>query len=890
MDLACQREVQKPGVFHPLLAAATLVQTRNRLLDVPGKRQMPKPDEEPLTVTYPTGFAWDPEASTAPPVSYISACDPALLPRQGWRVGQVFLDGFEVEGVLGQGGMGTVYLVRQQATENRLAVKRARLAHPDIRRRFLAELQLWMDLPAHAHLAPCRFFRTVEDEVVIFSDLATGGSLADWIVQGRLHRLAEILDIAIQVARGLHALHERGLVHQDVKPANVLMSAEGIARVADFGLARARARVHQPGPTGDGQSLLVSGGAMTPAYCSPEQAAGRAVSRRTDIWSWGVLVLEMFVGQVPCCERGGPHAPEVLEHFPGLERMPASLVALLQLCFNHDPAGRWANLAEPAAELARIYRQSLGADYPREESGDPPSGESELAPLDRQTSGPGRWEPPRKWLTRAFQAAGRDVTEVESVLPPPAASRRAQAVADLSVYEEARQLLDRLIARGQDELRPQLAALSAQQALVHASVGDWPGARELFERSSSAWEDLIYNRGRRELTPWLVRTCLLEAQALRGLGEFAQALALCDRVVEIWNRLDNRRRRRDMRADLAAALFEKGLVVRDQGNRRTALPFIDRAIELWRPLVEQEGQLAPANDLAHAYLARAGILSALGQFREALDLCDDAIGLRRRLVRKEGRRDLEGDLARAYVTLANVERAQENPRGSLTHYDQAITLFEELIADGRDDLLGDLARTLVAQGHALRILGEPARAADLCGRAVTILERLVHQEGRSDLQHELARAYLQQGNAQRLAGQAGLALGRCDQAVAVWDRLVHREGRSGLRNDLARAYIARAHVLRQLWQTRQALEWYDRAIELRQTIVDTCDSEDVPIDLARDRVSRAELLVELGETGRARVELVEAIDPLERAIEQTRRSDLRSVLARARKLQEQLGE
>jgi tetratricopeptide (TPR) repeat protein len=866
-----------------------------RLKD-PGDAAMPDPPERlPQTISHVPSGAWNPEASTAPPVSHVSAIDPALLARRPWRVGEVFLDDFEVEGVLGQGGMGTVYLVRQLASDRRLAAKRARLALPDARRRFLAELQLWMDLPEHPHLAPCRFFRTVEDEVVIFSDLATGGSLADWITQGRLRRLADVLDIAVQVARGLHALHERGLVHQDVKPANVLMASDGLARVADFGLARARARFSQPAAAGEGQSVLVTGGAMTPAYCSPEQAFGKAVSRKTDVWSWGVLVLEMFVGKVPCCEKGGASAGEVLQRYlqssdSHIERMPASVAAVVQLCLSAEPGERWPNLAEASLEMARAYRHCLGADYPRAWPDAEPAGEGELAPLDRQASGPGRWESPRKWLTRAFQAAGRDVTEAEAILPPPAASRRAQAVADLSAYEEARGMLERLVGDGQEDLRPQLTALCVQKALVHSSVGDWPGARELFDRALQAWGELVGPRkgwGRRELTPWLVRTCLLKAQALRGLGEHDEAVALCDRVMALWGGLDNRRRRREMRADLAAAQLEKGLVLRDRGDRRAALPLLDQAIGTWRQLVEQEGQTASANDLAQALMARAGVLSSLGQFREALEQCDQAIALRQRLVRREGRRDLEGDLARAYVTRANVLRAREDPRASLPHYEQAVALYEGLIEDGRDDLTTELARACIAHGHALRVLGEPARAAGLCERAVTLLERLVHQEGRSDLQHELARAYLQQANGLRLAGQAGVALCPSDQAVAVWERLVHREGRAGLSNDLARAYVGKAAVLRELRQWRTALALYDQAIALRESLP---AREDVVIDIARDRVSRAELLAEMGDVERARAEVGAAGVVLQDAVNRLRRGDLRGMLTRARRLQSRLGD
>src|SRR4051812_28725754 len=198
---------------------------------------MPPPGDEqarPLGSTF--YYASTGEAPTYATEAYqFAAAEP-------WPPGHAFLDEFVVEGVLGRGGMGEVYRVRRQSTGEVLAVKRACLRGEDVRRSFLAELETWIDLPDHPHLVACRFFRTVGDEVVLFTDVATGGSLADWIAQGRLTALDGRLDVAIQVAWGLHAVHELGVVHQDVKPANVLMSEDGTARVADFGLARARAQ------------------------------------------------------------------------------------------------------------------------------------------------------------------------------------------------------------------------------------------------------------------------------------------------------------------------------------------------------------------------------------------------------------------------------------------------------------------------------------------------------------------------------------------------------------------------------------------------------------------------------------------------------------------------
>ncbi len=158
-----------------------------------------------------------------------------------WSPGEVLLGEFEIERRLGAGGMGTVFLVKSRSTGQRFALKAvlpAKLHDEDSRRAILDELQTWIDLPDHPHLAACRFFRTIGNEVAIFAEYVEGGSLHDWIQSRKLTQEEQILDVAIQFAWGLHAAHEMGLIHQDAKPGNVLMMPDGTAKVADFGLAR----------------------------------------------------------------------------------------------------------------------------------------------------------------------------------------------------------------------------------------------------------------------------------------------------------------------------------------------------------------------------------------------------------------------------------------------------------------------------------------------------------------------------------------------------------------------------------------------------------------------------------------------------------------------------
>ncbi|WP_433236395.1 protein kinase domain-containing protein [Actinomadura nitritigenes] len=286
---------------------------------------------------------------------------------------------YDVVDVYEQGGMGVVYRVRHLAWNTELAVKspRPELFRGDAdRKRFVREAETWVSLGLHPHVCSCYYVRTLGGIPRVFAEYMDGGSLREWIDEHRLHRgstpdLARVLDVAIQVAWGLQHSHDHGLVHQDMKPANVLLDAAGTAKVTDFGLARAR-----PVPAGSGAgsgsvagaSVLVSTGGMTPAYASPEQMAGADLGRSTDIWSFAVTVLEMFTGEVSW--MAGPAAGAALADLRErgeLARagMPATVADLLARCLRDDPAERPGSMSEVAAVLSRIHADETGRPYPR---------------------------------------------------------------------------------------------------------------------------------------------------------------------------------------------------------------------------------------------------------------------------------------------------------------------------------------------------------------------------------------------------------------------------------------------------------------------------------------------------------------------------------------------
>ena len=309
----------------------------------------------------------------------------------GWRVGEVVDELYEVRDEITSGGMGVVHRVHHRGWNMDLAVKTPRpelVSSPQQVADFETEAETWVGLGLHPHIVSCVYVRRLDGLPRVFAEWIDGGSLADAIEQGRLYAgtnddvLARILDVAIQFAWGLDYSHSQGLVHQDVKPANLMLTGDWTAKVSDFGLAKARAAASESTPNAPGASVLAAfGGGLTPAYCSPEQASafhfatsgGRpgALSRATDVWSWAISVWEMFTGEPPC--RQGQVAAEAFTMFrddprvdhPAIPAMPDAIAELLGRCLNPDPATRPRRMGELADELAGLYQRLAGVPYPR---------------------------------------------------------------------------------------------------------------------------------------------------------------------------------------------------------------------------------------------------------------------------------------------------------------------------------------------------------------------------------------------------------------------------------------------------------------------------------------------------------------------------------------------
>ncbi|MGW3951826.1 protein kinase domain-containing protein [Streptomyces sp. NPDC004752] len=317
-------------------------------------------------------------AYTRPDIPVAPTAAPAG--SETWTAGAVIDGRYEVLGVLGRGGMGVVHRVRHLAWGTDLAVKSPLPAvlgnRPAWRERLTAEAQTWVSLGLHPHVCGCHYVRTLGGIPRIFTEYVPGNNLAQRITDRTLYAggaeavLARVLDLAVQVAWGLEHAHARGVVHQDVKPANVLLDDDGTAKITDFGLAVARTRTL---PTAPATAARDGGaGGMTLPYASPEQAAGGRVGRRSDLYSFAVSVLEMFTGGVRWMT--GPAAGAALDAYlaegpdeEGLPALPPTLARVLTRCLRHDPADRPSSMTAVAAELTALHGRLLGRPYPRPE-------------------------------------------------------------------------------------------------------------------------------------------------------------------------------------------------------------------------------------------------------------------------------------------------------------------------------------------------------------------------------------------------------------------------------------------------------------------------------------------------------------------------------------------
>jgi serine/threonine-protein kinase len=266
-------------------------------------------------------------------------------------------DRYILERELGRGGMGIVWIARDVVLERRVAVKELVVppaSASDFVTRFRKEARALAKL-THPNIVQVHDFLEAGDRLQMVIELAEGGSLADRLAKQGAMPAAEAAHVLADVARGLAFAHAEGVVHRDVKPQNILFSRDGIPKIADFGLAKLAS---DPGMTMTGSVL------GSPAYLSPEQAAGSEADERSDIYSLGVTLYEALAGRPPfqgevvalLARHLHEEPTPVHESNPDV---PVGLAQLVSAMMRKDPAAR-PRLDEALAVLETEAARAAG--------------------------------------------------------------------------------------------------------------------------------------------------------------------------------------------------------------------------------------------------------------------------------------------------------------------------------------------------------------------------------------------------------------------------------------------------------------------------------------------------------------------------------------------------
>jgi serine/threonine-protein kinase len=278
-------------------------------------------------------------------------------------IGTTIGDRYVVDDVLGEGGMGKVYLVHHKVIDKQLAIK---ILHAELAKdkeavgRFVREAKSASSI-GNQHIVDISDFGETSDGSTYFVMEYLGGeTLADLIDDGGALPVEKICDISLQMCDGLAAAHRKQIIHRDLKPDNVTLTKQGnrenFVKILDFGIAKV-------GAAKSSTKLTMAGAVFgTPHYMSPEQAAGAQVDYRTDIYSLGVMMYEMVSGELPfnadnfmgILTQHMYKAPVPIRALVSAPDCPAGLEAVILKCLSKKPDGRYQTMDELADDIRRF--------------------------------------------------------------------------------------------------------------------------------------------------------------------------------------------------------------------------------------------------------------------------------------------------------------------------------------------------------------------------------------------------------------------------------------------------------------------------------------------------------------------------------------------------------
>jgi len=285
---------------------------------------------------------------------------------RGPQIGTLFAGRYEIQSVLGVGGMGIVYEAYDRELDDLVAIKTLRPDAPAVATsrldRFKQEIRLARRI-THPNVLRTHDLGESNGSTFLSMELVRGRTLKQLVETGGIVPTAVGLQIAKQISAGLAAAHEAGVIHRDVKSQNIMIGPTGAVKIMDFGIARLT----------DDPEMTATG---TPDYMPPEQTRGLPLDYRSDIYSTGVVLYEVFTGSLPF--EGDTPVAVILKHINEAAPLPQSrnpwiepgIAAVVLKCLEKDPGARFQSMNELSEALAEeTARQTAGKPETRSENG-----------------------------------------------------------------------------------------------------------------------------------------------------------------------------------------------------------------------------------------------------------------------------------------------------------------------------------------------------------------------------------------------------------------------------------------------------------------------------------------------------------------------------------------
>lgn len=650
---------------------------------------------------------------------------------------------------LGMGAFGAVWKAHDTELDRTIAIKiprRGQLNYEETEK-FLREARAAAQL-RHPGIVPVHEVGRENDTVYIVSDFVDGLTLTDWLT-GQRATTAEAARLCVQIAEALHHAHEKGVIHRDLKPGNIMLDREGDPHIMDFGLAKREAG--EITMTADGQIL------GTPAYMSPEQAKGEGhyVDRRADVYSLGVILFELLTGERPFRGNTRMLIHQLLTEEPPSPRklnaaIPRDLETICIKCLEKDPDRRYQTAASLQEDL-----QNYLDDKP-----------IAARPINR-------FQRTWRWCKRRPLVAGLsaslflalttglvistllwlraeenwDLAEQQrskaEISAEQAAEQRAIALANLKEADAQRQEANaqrkQADAQRADAEASFAIALDAVERMLYRvgntkleDVPQMEGVQaELLEEAESFFEKLMVRnstnpvlRKRAGKAHWaLADFCQRGHRYQRAEQAYLAAIAQFEQLVEEFPDEP------EYRSDLAATCSNLCVLYDDKlHNPEASKKLLDRSLAIREQLAaENPDDDDYQHDLGFSYQVRANWLRDNDRGDEAEEAFQKAIAIRTRLVEKSPKKkSYNAELARCYGSLGWFYSRSDRSDEANEYFEKSLGIREELLQKYPRDrgLQDDFARALGSIGDNYYKRGKYDKALRQFNRAVKVWGKL----------------------------------------------------------------------------------------------------------------------------------------------------------------------